>query len=120
MANEAFMAGFNSQKKGKQPQGATDSAADAAKSGPKAGLISKGISAIKGKMGSSKGGASYGGAGVGGDPAKAALAGVKLFKKGGPVKKTGLALLHKGEYVVPAKHGHRKKSSGKQRTTIKP
>jgi hypothetical protein len=29
--------------------------------------------------------------------------GLNGFKKGGPVKKTGPAMLHKGEYVVPAK-----------------
>lgn len=34
------------------------------------------------------------------------------YKRGGRVKRTELALLHKGEYVVPAKH--RKKNTGKR------
>lgn len=40
------------------------------------------------------------------------------MKKGGRVKKTGLAVVHKGEYVVPAKHRTAKKASRK-RTILK-
>ena len=29
------------------------------------------------------------------------IAGARYFKKGGPVKKTGKAILHKGEFVLP-------------------
>jgi len=39
-------------------------------------------------------------------------------KKGGPVKKTGIYLLHKNEYVVPAKSRSAKKASHK-RSVIK-
>jgi hypothetical protein len=42
------------------------------------------------------------------------------YKHGGRVKKTGLALLHRGEFVVPSKQGRRKASGGKQRTYTKP
>jgi len=35
--------------------------------------------------------------------------GLKGFKKGGPVKKTGVYKLHKGERVVPAKRGSPRK-----------
>jgi hypothetical protein len=45
--------------------------------------------------------------GIGKAMAKAALP----FKKGGPVKKTGLAIVHKGEYVVPAKRRSTKRGS---------
>ena len=41
---------------------------------------------------------------------------IPSFKKGGRVKKTGLALLHRGEYVVPA--GRTKKVS-RRKTAIK-
>jgi hypothetical protein len=48
-------------------------------------------------------------------PAPGAVApagGFQTYKNGGRVKKTGLALVHKGEYVVPAK-GTRKASHKK-------
>jgi len=41
---------------------------------------------------------------AGGSAAGAAAGEYLSFRKGGKVKKTGLALLHKGELVVPAKH----------------
>lgn len=47
----------------------------------------------------------------------------KLFpskRKGGPVRKTGLFLLHSGEFVVPAKPARRKVSSGKRHSAIVP
>jgi hypothetical protein len=44
---------------------------------------------------------------------------IQSFKKGGRVKKTGLALVHRGEFVVPASKKTSKKTSRK-RTTIKP
>jgi hypothetical protein len=57
----------------------------------------------------------------GGDNKLAEAAGLSkdtpVFKKGGRVRKTGLALVHKGEYVVPAKAGRRKPS--RKRTLIK-
>jgi hypothetical protein len=37
------------------------------------------------------------------------LASPRAFKKGGKVKKTGMALVHKGEKVVPKKKKGRKK-----------
>lgn len=42
-------------------------------------------------------------------------------KKGGRIKRTGLALVHKGEVVVPAgkSRGGRKRIGGKQRTITK-
>jgi hypothetical protein len=47
---------------------------------------------------------------------------IKPMKKGGPIKKTGIYLLHKNEYVVPAKH--RSAASGRKvsrkRSVIKP
>jgi hypothetical protein len=39
---------------------------------------------------------------------------IPQFKHGGKVKKTGPAVLHKGEYVAPAKHRSKKKSSRKK------
>jgi hypothetical protein len=39
---------------------------------------------------------------------------VPAYKKGGRVRKTGVALLHKGEDVVPKTHG---KSSHKRKAT---
>jgi hypothetical protein len=41
------------------------------------------------------------------------------LRKGGRVKRTGLALVHRGEYVIPAKRSRSRKSGGK-RTIIKP
>ena len=36
------------------------------------------------------------------------------FKRGGRVKRTGLALVHRGEYVIPAKHSSGRKASRKR------
>jgi hypothetical protein len=47
---------------------------------------------------------------------------IPMLKKGGRITKTGLAIVHRGELVVPAKQS-RKRSSGKasrKRTSIKP
>jgi hypothetical protein len=43
---------------------------------------------------------------------------VKSMEKGGPVKKTGMYMLHKGEVVVPASvvSGRPKKGMGKDKT----
>lgn len=38
---------------------------------------------------------------------------VPSYKKGGKVKKTGLAMVHKGERVIPAMMKEMKKDSGK-------
>ena len=43
---------------------------------------------------------------------------IPSFKHGGRVKRTGLAYLHKNEYVVPAKHRDTRKAS-RQRTITK-
>jgi hypothetical protein len=46
---------------------------------------------------------------------QAPLAGqVPSYRKGGRVRKTGLALVHKGEFVVPAKSASRKASTHKR------
>ena len=39
---------------------------------------------------------------------------IQSFKKGGRVKKTGLALVHRGELVIPAKRRHVKNASHKK------
>jgi hypothetical protein len=53
-------------------------------------------------------------------PLEAAMfpAPAKSMKKGGPVRKTGLYHLHKGEHVVPAK-GRSGRKAGRKRTVIK-
>lgn len=43
---------------------------------------------------------------------------VPSYKRGGKVRKTGLARLHKGEQVIPAKEA-RKKKRGKSRSSGK-
>jgi len=44
---------------------------------------------------------------------------VESKKKGGPVKKTGVYLLHKNEYVVPAKRRSSGKSTSRRKTVTK-
>lgn len=58
-----------------------------------AGLIGKRIAGRKGGEAASRIGRVAGGVLGGAFP---------MFKKGGKVNKTGLALVHKGEYVLPA------------------
>jgi len=72
-----------------------------------------------GKARSTKGGA--GGSSSGGGNPWSILNVIKKsvgsFKNGGRVKRTGLALLHKGEHVVPAKHAKSRKRTSHKRTT---
>jgi hypothetical protein len=69
-----------------------------------AAVGSEGGSALGGLIGKKLGG--RGGAGAGRNIGRVVggLAGgaFPLFKKGGKVNKTGLAVVHKGEYVLPA------------------
>jgi hypothetical protein len=79
-----------------------------------------GPSKSSGKARSTKGGGSAGGSSGGGNPwsiLNVIKKSVGSFKNGGRVKRTGLALLHKGEHVVPAKHAKSRKRTSHKRTT---
>lgn len=84
------------------------------------GLIGGGIGGVIGgglgeAVGHSFGGKVGGKIGGGVGKILGSAAGALLpFKKGGKVKKTGPALLHKGELVVPAKHVAKVPKSVKQ------
>jgi hypothetical protein len=94
------------------------------------GLAVKGLEKLGGKIagkvlgkgGGAKGTATpqQGGKRQSAPPLEAAMfpAPVKSMKKGGPVRKTGLYHLHKGEHVVPAK-GRSGRKAGRKRTVIK-
>lgn len=58
-------------------------------------LLGQGVGALAGGLFGGKG--RDVGAGIGGK-----LGSLLPFKTGGPVKKTGPALIHKGEYILPA------------------
>lgn len=69
-----------------------------------AAVGSEGGSALGGLIGKRLGGRGGAAAGKNIGRAVGGLAGgaFPMFKKGGKVNKTGLALVHKGEYVLPA------------------
>lgn len=127
----AFQSGVNKRK---QPQ-KQDQSSQKKQGGGLGGAIKKGVGVMFGK--GKGGGAAAGGGGstmaanqlTQGMPQtsfQAAMPGMdtaqpKMFKKGGRVRKTGLALVHKGEYVIPAgkARGMRKRAGGKQHTITK-
>jgi hypothetical protein len=95
------------------------------------GLAAKGLEKLGGKIAGKIAGKAGGAKGTatpqqGGSkrqsapPLEAAMfpAPAKSMKKGGPVRKTGLYHLHKGEHVVPAKSRSGGKA-GRKRTVIK-
>jgi hypothetical protein len=115
MANDAFQAGFGARaNKGKKTDGGSDSAQPKAGShGGIPGLIGGAIKNQQAKKNAAKPVTQ-----AGGMPQMPAGISAGSFKKGGRIRKTGLALLHKGEHVIPAgKHSSKKTSHGK--TVIK-
>jgi hypothetical protein len=94
-----------------KPRGSGSS--DAFQAGFKAASNKKKAGNVKSAAGG--GGAKAGGGGKGGGGGGGLISKIgSLFggskKKGGPVRKTGLYLVHKNEYVVPAKRSGRKTS----------
>jgi hypothetical protein len=86
-----------------------------------AGKVAGKAGGAKGAATSQQGGKQQGGGGKqSAPPLEAAMfpPPVKSMKKGGPVRKTGLYHLHKGEHVVPAK-GRSGRKAGRKRTVIK-
>jgi hypothetical protein len=100
-----FQSGFNSGSgKKKQPKAKAGSAPAAAAGGGAPAAANPGLDTslmIKGYRG------------IGGATPSYQL---PQFKKGGRVRKTGLALVHKGEYVIPAKHARK---ASRKKTVIK-
>jgi hypothetical protein len=78
---------------------------------------------LKGKFSPQKGGDQGGGQQKGGKEQPQKLPPMQVappqMKKGGPIKKTGVYLLHKNEYVVPAKHRSSGKRASHKKTVIK-
>jgi hypothetical protein len=131
MANQsAWQSGWDqgSQGAAKQTPPPAQKPTDQTKQKPTKGLmgaISKGVGKLKGKLQKPK--AKSAAANPGEDSANGSMPKetfqeaspkVASYKKGGRVKKTGLALVHRGEFVIPAKRSRHKKASGK-RTIIK-
>jgi hypothetical protein len=114
MATNAFMAGFNLRKNktGDDSQSGTGakgtSGARGKASGGIPGLISGAIQKRRQTKQQTK------------SPTAPDLSNATIpsFKKGGRVKRTGLAFVHRGERVIPAKRSRTKRSS--KRTVTKP
>lgn len=85
----AFQAGFS---KGKQKKASTPK--------PPGGGAKAGASDVRFQIGQ----AGVSGAPTIGDLSKTLWANPPSNKRGGRIKRTGLALLHKNEFVIPAKH----------------
>jgi hypothetical protein len=113
MANsDAWQAGIDiaTGRRGKKKDDAADDSASTKPTGGLLGMAGKAIQKMRGK------GKNAGGAPVNQVPQD--IVSLGTFKKGGPVKRTGVALLHRGEYVIPAKGKSRRKVISK-RTTVK-
>lgn len=136
MANaSAFQMGWDLAG-GKKKQGDDKTQAGGGQQAPGglAALIQKGVGKLRGKM---RGNKPAGGAAAATDESSPTLpqnqkrtftaplapalnAGLKGFKKGGPVKKTGVYMLHKNEYVVPApRRSPTSKRGSSKRTVVK-
>lgn len=118
MANGAFQSGFDMYSKRNQkqdPKSSGGAGSDGSKKGAGgiAGLIGRTMKSRKAKGGAAgsptPGGNNFTGlaSGVGDTPS---------YKKGGRVKRTGVAIVHKGEYVIPAKHSRK---MSRKRSVIK-
>jgi hypothetical protein len=121
VANDAFMAGFSRGSKTSKNQNSDDLTKDSAKAPAKAGasglpgLIGKGIQKYRASSNAKKAQKSQANL-----PSMASAVGdtIPSFKRGGKVRKTGLALLHRGEHVIPASKSRSKKTS-RAKTMIK-
>jgi hypothetical protein len=126
MANQdAWSAGWDfgsSRASGKPKPKTKDSGGDDSKT-PTNGKGGTGGQTYFHKTAPSKAAPGSGSSGGGGNPwsilpiIKSSLGFGGSKKKGGPIRKTGLYLLHRNEYVVPAKHRSTKKASHKHTIT---
>jgi hypothetical protein len=113
-SNDAWTAGVNiaQGKRGKKKDD-TDSTDDSQSSKPVGGLLGaagRGIAKLRGKKQAAGGGATTTSALIPGEN-------IPVFKHGGRVRKTGVALVHRGELIIPAKR--RSTKAPRKRTVVK-